>query len=108
MVSSRVLMAVIGLVIIAAGAAYVLKDAGNGVALGFVAVGALAAIAIFWVSQGGGGLDGKTRTDIDDSVRRLKEGVTGHLGSVDETSRLARDLATSIKDISTHAETLAS
>src|SRR5689334_1346724 len=86
MVPSRVLMAVIGVVVAALGAAWVLKDAGNGV----------------------GGLDGKARTDIDDSVRRLKDGVTGHLGSVDETSRLARDLAASIKDVSTHAETLAS
>jgi len=108
MVSSRVLMAVVGVLIVAAGAAFVLKDAGNGVALGFAAVGAIAAIAIYSVGQGEGGLDGKTRTDIDDSVRRLKDGVTGHLGSVDETSRLARDLASSIKDVSTHAETLAS
>src|SRR5689334_15736275 len=108
MMSTRLVMSIIAVIIVAAGAAFGLKDAGNGVAIGFIVVGVVGVAATWYAGQGDGGLDGKTRTDIDDSVRRLNEGVTGHLGSVDETSKLARDLASSIKDVSTHAETLAS
>jgi methyl-accepting chemotaxis protein len=108
MMSTRLAMTMLAMIVLAAGFAFAFRDAGNMVAIGFAAVGIIAALAVSYVGQGGGGLDGKTRTDIDDPVRRLKEGVTGQLGSVDDTSRLARDLAASIKDVSTHAETLAS
>ncbi len=50
----------------------------------------------------------KLRKEIEESVRRLRDGISGQLGSIDETSKIARDLASSIRDVSTHAETLAS
>ncbi|HEX4514039.1 MAG TPA: methyl-accepting chemotaxis protein [Polyangiaceae bacterium] len=105
--SSRVAVSILAVVIAAFGISQAIKDTSM-MGVGFIVIALVAAVAIYWASLGAGGIDGKARTDIDDSVRRLKEGVNGHLGSVDETSKLARDLATSIKDVSTHAETLAS
>jgi methyl-accepting chemotaxis protein len=45
---------------------------------------------------------------LQDVVRRLRDGIGSQLGSVDETARVARELAASIREVSQHAETLAS
>ncbi|HSQ62366.1 MAG TPA: hypothetical protein VLM85_04105, partial [Polyangiaceae bacterium] len=45
---------------------------------------------------------------LEDVVRRLRDGIGSQLGSVDETARVARELANSIREVSQHAETLAS
>ncbi len=155
MVSSRVMSGVAVVVIFAILGAYLVKDAGTTPIFVIIGVGVLAALTVYFASQGGGGeavvglaaavkkahegtaprlpegaseemarvyevlaevagdaprlaAGDKLHHEIGDVTRRLQEGVGAQLTGVDETTRLARDLATSIHDVSTHAETLAS
>ena len=104
--AQRVIFALIAVVVAVAGAAIIFRTAETGVILGFVVVGFVGGVSVWSVANGEGSEE--LRREIGDSTKRARDGVKSQLTTVDETARLARDLATSIRDSSTHAETLAS
>ena len=108
MFSSRVMGGIFAVLALAVGAAFVFQDLGRTVMGAFVALGVLASFAIARLADGGGDGGEALRRDVGDASKRVRDGLGTQLSTIEDTTRVARDLAVSIKDSATHADTLAS
>ena len=108
MVSSRLILAIAGVVLVTVVAAFLFRNATDGVMLAFLAIGFIASVAVYSVGAGGGGNDEGLRRELGDASRRVRDGVGSQTTTVEDTMRVARELAVSIKDSAIHADTLAS
>ncbi len=108
MFSSRVMGGIFAVLALAVGAAFVFQDLGRTVMGAFVALGVLASFAIARLADGGGDGGEALRRDVGDASKRVRDGLGSQLSTIEDTTRVAHDLAVSIKDSAAHADTLAS
>ena len=92
---SRVPGAIFGIVVMGFACAFWVQHDSTNIVIAVLALVAASCIAVWFVGQGQGG----TSPEIDEATRRLQEGMGTQLGSVDDTTKLARDLAASIQEV---------